>query len=302
MNIKDQLSWREFLKYSSDVGNISEVKEYNRLIAHTKNLFIVAGYGAFTKGYVLIITKEFIPSFGLVTDDVVNELNFLIKLFKSYNKKKYNRSSAIFEHGMCACIGGLDRAHVHIMSINKDSSDKSLSNSIEKVLYDRKAGIEYIKFGKYKLENFHDINQFFEDAKEEKNHEYEIVGKIFNIHDVKNLDVDEWPLVTLKHINKGGHYVYFRSEFSKSSFLTTKNFQTQFGRQVVYENEKDLSKDFSEKINKLKINNPILEPWKWQSCIFEENIIETVNDTRKTLKEFSSNFESEYKEYEFKIL
>ena len=87
-----------------------------------------------------------------------------------------------------------------------------------------------------------------------------------------------------------------------TSFLTKQNFQTQFGRQVVYENEKDLSKDFSEKINKLKINNPILEPWKWQSCIFEENIIETVNDTRKTLKEFSSNFESEYKEYEFKIL
>ena len=55
MNIKDQLSWREFLKYSSDVGNISEVKEYNRLIAHTKNLFIVAGYGAFKIGYVLLI-------------------------------------------------------------------------------------------------------------------------------------------------------------------------------------------------------------------------------------------------------
>ena len=302
MNIKDQLSWREFLKYSSDVGNISEVKEYNRLIAHTKNLFIVAGYGAFTKGYVLIITKEFIPSFGLVTDDVVNELNFLIKLFKSYNKKKYNRSSAIFEHGMCACIGGLDRAHVHIMSINKDSSDKSLSNSIEKVLYDRKAGIEYIKFGKYKLENFHDINQFFEDAKEEKNHEYEIVGKIFNIHDVKNLDVDEWPLVTLKHINKGGHYVYFRSEFSKSSFLTTKNFQTQFGRQVVYENELGLCDNFKSEIhNKIK-NQKNFELWRWQNCLFEKNIIETVNKSKQDLNDYKTEFNLEFKEFEFQVL
>ncbi len=302
MNIKDQLSWREFLKYSSDVGNISEVKEYNRLIAHTKNLFIVAGYGAFTKGYVLIVTKEFIPSFGLVTDDVVNELNFLIKLFKSYNKKKYNRSSAIFEHGMCACIGGLDRAHVHIMSINKDSSDKSLSNSIEKVLYDRKAGIEYIKFGKYKLENFHDINQFFEDAKEEKNHEYEIVGKIFNIHDVKNLDVDEWPLVTLKHINKGGHYVYFRSEFSKSSFLTTKNFQTQFGRQVVYENELGLCDNFKSEIhNKIK-NQKHFELWRWQNYLFEKNIIETVNKSKQDLNDYKTEFNLEFKEFEFQVL
>ena len=82
MELKDQLSWNEFLKYSRKDQIISEVKPFNRLVAHSKNLFIVAGYGAFTEGYILIITKDFIPSFGLVDDKVVSELNFLIKLFE----------------------------------------------------------------------------------------------------------------------------------------------------------------------------------------------------------------------------
>ena len=88
MDLKDQLSWTEFLKESSKEKNITEVKPFNRLIAHSKNLFIIAGYGAFTKGYVLIITKDFVPSFGLIKNEIIEELNFLIKLLKFYIKKK----------------------------------------------------------------------------------------------------------------------------------------------------------------------------------------------------------------------
>ena len=82
MELKDQLSWEEFLKKSGKNHIITRVKPFNRLIAHSKNLFIIAGYGAFTKGYVLIITKDFIPSFGLIKDKIINELNFLVKLLK----------------------------------------------------------------------------------------------------------------------------------------------------------------------------------------------------------------------------
>ena len=125
MELKDQLSWTEFLKESSKESKITEVKPFNRLIAHTKNLFIISGYGAFTKGYSLIITKDFIPSFGLINNDMLKELNFLINLLKHYIKTKYSRNIAVFEHGMCACIGGLDRAHIHLMSVNENSSEKS---------------------------------------------------------------------------------------------------------------------------------------------------------------------------------
>ena len=299
MELKDQLSWSEFYKESKDEPIIDEVKPFNRLIAHSKNLFVVAGYGSFTEGYMLIITKDFMPSFGLVENEIMDELNFLIKLIKYHHKKKFERNTVIFEHGMCACIGGLDRAHLHLMSIDNESSEKSLTQAIDQILYKRKAGIKYIKFGNHKLENIHDINQFMDDN---DNLDYEIVGKLFKIEDIKNLNYENWPLITLNHINKGGHYVYFKSDFRNTSFLTTHNFQTQFGRQVVYQNELALSKKFSSVINKIIKKNPLIEPWRWQNCMFEENIIKTVNQTRKELKNYKLEFPLDYEKFNINIL
>ena len=305
MELKDQLSWTEFLKESNKEKKISEVKPFNRLIAHTKNLFIISGYGAFTKGYFLIVTKDFIPSFGLIGNEMLKELNFLISLSKHYIKKKYSRDIAVFEHGMCACIGGLDRAHVHLMSVNENSNEKSFKDSIDKVLYKRKVGIDYIKFGKYKLENIHDINQFLDYAKNKDNKDYEIVGQLSDIKDIKNLDIKKWPLITLSHIKKGGHYVYFGTDYPNSSFLTIKNFQTQFGRQVVFENELVTSSSFKKEADKIIKKNPLAEVWKWQSCTFNDNIIETVNESRadlKNLKDLKEKFRIEIKEFEFKVI
>ena len=302
MDLKDQLSWTEFLKESSKEPFISEVKPFNRLIGHSKNLFIVAGYGSFTKGYVLLITKDFLPSYGLVEKENLDELNFLIKLLKINIKKELNRNVAIFEHGMCACIGGLDRAHLHIMSVDQNSSQKSIKNSVENILYKRKVGIKHIKFGNYKLENIHDINQFIESKEYKLNKDYEIDGKIFKLNDVKNLEVKKWPLITLNHIKKGGHYVYFDSGFQDSSFLTTENFQTQFGRQVIFDNEINLSEEFRNKIELILKKNPMLEPWRWQSLMFKNNIVETVNQNRRNLKKYISDYNEEYKKFEIKIL
>ena len=299
MELKDQLSWSEFHKQSKDEPIIDLVKPFNRLIAHSKNLFVVAGYGSFTEGYMLVITKDFMPSFGLVENEIMDELNFLIKLIKYYHKKKFERNTVIFEHGMCACIGGLDRAHLHLMSIDNESSEKSLTQAIDQILYKRKAGIKHIKFGNHKLENIHDINQFMDDN---DNLDYEVVGKLFKIEDIKNLNYENWPLITLNHINKGGHYVYFKSDFKNSSFLTTHNFQTQFGRQVVYQNELALSKKFSSIIKKIKKKNPLIEPWRWQSCMFEENIIKTVNQTRKEFKNYKLEFPLDYEKFNINIL
>jgi hypothetical protein len=302
MEIKDQLSWNEFLKNSKNSGLVDKVQPYNRLIAHSKNLFVVAGYGAFTEGYVLIITKDFIPSFGLIEPDIEGELKFLIKILKYIILKKYNRPSVIFEHGMCACIGGLDRAHIHIMSTNKKTNSLSLKNSIEKVLYKRKAGIKHVKIGKYILENLHDINQFMDDPDFESTSDIEIKGKLLNFKDIKNLKVKEWPSITLNHINKGGHYVFFGSDFDEASFLTTQNFQTQFGRHVVFENEMVLSEDFRNKITQISKDNPLIEAWKWQSCMFEKNVINSVNSTRKSLKELKSEFSDEYIKFNIDII
>jgi diadenosine tetraphosphate (Ap4A) HIT family hydrolase len=133
------------------------------LVAHTKNFFVISGYGAFTPGYLLIISKDFLPSFGFVEEDKLNELNFLIKIIKETIDQEINRNSVVFEHGMCACIGGLDRAHIHIMSVPKKTNEKSISEAIDLTLYNRKAGIEYIEYNNYKLQNLHDINHIYED-------------------------------------------------------------------------------------------------------------------------------------------
>ena len=302
---KDQLSWEEFYKECKNRASLpTKVKEFNRLVAHTKNFFIISGYGAFTPGYLLLISKDFLPSFGKVHSSELDELNFTIKIIKEVINQELNRKSVVFEHGMCACIGGLDRAHIHVMSIHNKSNEKTISDSINSVLYNRKAGIEYIEYKNYKLQNIHDINQIYEDivSKREKSNDYKVVGNLLKIDDVKNLSEDKWPHVTLDHIENGGHYVYFKSSYLNSSFLTKKNFQTQFGRQVIYENEMDLSFEFRSQINKLIDENKFLEPWKWQSCIFEENLIKTVNDMRNSLKNNKNSFLNEVHTFEFKVL
>ena len=139
-------------------------------------------------------------------------------------------------------------------------------------------------------------------AKEKDRNNYEIVGQLCEIKDIKNLDVKKWPLVTLSHIKKGGHYVYFGTDYQNASFLTIKNFQTQFGRQVVFENEINLSSDFKKKVDEIIKKDPLAEIWKWQSCLFKENIIETVNESRKDLKDLKDKFKKEIEEYEFKVV
>ena len=219
--LKDQLSWDEFYKKSIKRKSVpKKVKEFNRLVAHSKIFFIIAGYGAFTPGYLLIISKDFLPSFGLIEKNQIEELNFLIKIIKKISVNELNRKSVVFEHGMCACIGGLDRAHIHIMSVPFETSEETIKNSINSVLYNRKAGIEYIEYNNYKLQNIHDINQIYEDliSNKNKDKDFKIVGNIYKIKNIQDLQVNEWPLITLDHIKKGGHYVYFMSDFYNSSF------------------------------------------------------------------------------------
>ena len=298
----DQLIDEQFLKESIGSANITEAKPFNRMIAHSKNFFLISGYGAFTPGYLILITKEFIPSYALVHEKDLDELNFIIRLLKDNISKSLDRKSIIFEHGMCSCIGGLDRAHLHIMSIHKSSSEKTLKDAIDKTLFDRKAGIEHIEFNGYKLENIHDINHFMENSKDKKNTDFKIIGNILKCEDIQDLKEQNWPKNTLPHVNKGGHYVFFRSDYYNSSFLTTHNFQTQFGRQVVFENESKLDNSFVSMVENRKKNNLFLELWKWQNQKFEKNIIETVNTTKISLKKLKSEYEEEFNKFKFEVI
>ena len=303
--LKDQLSWDEFYKKSIKRKSVpKKVKEFNRLVAHSKNFFIIAGYGAFTPGYLLIISKDFLPSFGLIEKNQIEELNFLIKIIKKISVNELNRKSVVFEHGMCACIGGLDRAHIHIMSVPFETSEETIKNSINSVLYNRKAGIEYIEYNNYKLQNIHDINQIYEDliSNKNKDKDFKIVGNIYKIKNIQDLQVNEWPLITLDHIKKGGHYVYFMSDFYNSSFLTTNNFQTQFGREVVFENELILNSKFKDKVKKLNKKDKNLNIWKWQHYSFDKNILHSMKIAKKGLNKLNKVYQDEFRNFDFKII
>ena len=302
---KDQLSWDEFYKESLNRFSLpKKINEFNRLVAHTKNFFIISGYGAFTPGYLLIISKDFLPSFGLVENDQLNELNFIIKLVKETINQELNRTSVVFEHGMCACIGGLDRAHIHVMSVPKKTNNKTITDAINLTLYNRKAGIEYIEYNNYKLQNIHDISHIYDDliTQKKNNKEFKIVGKLFKIKDIKNLSVKMWPTITLNHIKKGGHYVYFKSDFDMSSFLTTNNFETQFGREVVYQNELTLNNVFKKKVKKLENKNQNLNIWRWQHYTFENDILNSMKIAKAGLIKLKNKYQENYNEFELKII
>jgi hypothetical protein len=207
----DQLSWVNFFEKSTKMSRVpSKVEDFNRLIAHTKNFFVIAGYGAFTPGYLIIITKDFIPSFAVIEKDQIVELNILIDLLKKFTKRTYNRKSVLFEHGMCACVGGLDRAHLHLMSIPIETTKNNLNQSINNTLENRKAGINHIYYNNYKLENKHDIETILNIVKnnESEKKKLKISGKILKTKDILPI------------------FIFIFKKFMKISLVDNKNNET----------------------------------------------------------------------------
>ncbi len=294
--MNDQLSWDKFFEFSKNVNFPSEVKDFNRLIAHTNNYFAISGYGAFTPGYVVVITKEFIPSFSLIKNNQLEELHYFLEILKKVIKKIYKRKTVLFEHGMCACIGGLDRAHLHIMSINPKIKNSSIKKSINTVLEKRKAGIRYIVYNGYKLENRHDINTILDFRKKNraKSDKIKVIGKLLKLNNIKNFKIEKWPFATLNHVKKGGHYVYFKTDNDKTSFLTKYNFETQLGREIVFDLESN-NKSFKEKHKRLILHNP----WQWQNNICEENILKTIKDFKIELRNY---YKKNKKKFNIQIL
>ena len=74
--IEDVLSWERFFNESKKRNFYppKEIEMFNRLVSHTNNFFVIAAIGAFTPGYLMLVTKKLLPSFSLVDDEQLNEL------------------------------------------------------------------------------------------------------------------------------------------------------------------------------------------------------------------------------------
>lgn len=278
---KDVLSWELFYKFkSNNLHKLKKAKLYNRLICHTENFFAIAGYGDFTGGYIIIITKELVPSFALIKQSQQKELFWFKKNLINCLTNVFKKNVVEFEHGMCACVGGLDRAHTHLMVINKSITYKEIKDSINKVLIKRRAGIDSINFKGTELKNLDDINQVIQIAKK---NEYKICGKQFSLENIQNININKWPIGARNHVISGGHYVYFKAN-TNTSFFSTYNFQTQMGREIVFEASILKDKKLIETNQKFIKKNPYSRIWRWQECIFEDNVIITIKKTVSYLK------------------
>ncbi len=286
-NIQDALSWDLFLNGSKKRSSYppKKIDLVNRLVCYTENFFVVGAIGAFVPGYLMVISKKLISSYALLEKKELDEFYWLTDQISKSIEKTYKKKVVLFEHGMCACVGGLDRAHLHIMPIDESSTDKNIVDAVNRVLSNRKAGINFVEFNNHKFENIHDINQIIESGDKSK---YKINGKLLKFEDLQNLDFQNWPLSALDHVKKGGHYIFFKSPSKFSSFLTTENFQTQFGREVVYEILMKKNFDFKKKTDQILKKNVYTNVWRWQEYFFNENIYKTMLDLIPELNKISS--------------
>jgi len=291
---KDQLSWESFIQHSD--LNISKLpirsNEFNRLIYHTNNFFVIAGYGAFNPGYVMLVSKKLIPSFANILSENLEEFLWLKNFTKKIlNEVFENTSSLIFEHGMCACLGGLDRAHLHFLSC-KNVNEDNIRNAINLTLSRRRTGIKSCTFEGVQYNNIEDIDVLLHNMNDKS--KVKIEGSQYRFEDLKSkYSITDYPLNLIELIKKNNPYIYFESNISKYSFITLEHIDTQFGREVSfnveYHNE-GLIKDFM-KNNGIKINEDFKFFWRWQDFYFEKNILETIN---KIALHLNSNYLDHY--------
>lgn len=153
------------------IAPVTGIKD--RILFQTANWVVMPTLGCFVNGYLLIVSKEHIPSISFCSDIMLDELEFLIQDIRKINCKLYHSDSVLFEHGMVSVEerGGccVDHAHVHILPFNEEIDAEICKNAAEKVeiemltnvkqlvekacrsylLYENKAGKRVIIFSDY---------------------------------------------------------------------------------------------------------------------------------------------------------
>ena len=84
--------------------------------------------------------------------------------------------------------------------------------------------------------------------------------------------------------------------------MTTNNFETQFGREVVYQNELILNSVFKKKVTEFKRNNQNLNVWQWQHYTFEKDILDSMKIAKTGISKLKNKYVNEYNEFELKII
>ena len=129
---------------------------------------------------------------------------------------------------------------------------------------------------------------------------FKIEGKQLFFEDIKDdMDIKNWPISARKHVLKGGTN-FFETDNLNTSFLTKENFQTQMGRQIVFEVEVKKNKILNEYYNKIMEKNEYASIWRWQEFSFKENILKTMEDIIPSLQKVDTENEFKFKTFKKK--
>ena len=286
---EDVLAWRLFLKGAQKRKFKMPTKSTldNRLIISTDNFFIIAGFGAFIPGYVLVITKNLYTSFAQLTDKEMEEYSWLVDAIKQSIKKNYDSDTVLFEHGMCSCAGGLDHAHVHMMPIPNKFDKNEINQILNKILKKRAAGINKIEFNNNTLDNIHDISTIINFSENFKITD----GRLLKSEDLNNFSLDFEKI--RKKLLLQEQYIYFKILSNSFGFCTKHHLGTQFGREIIYEIFFQHNNQYKNNFNELNRSNPTKLVWRWQDYMFEKNILITMKDLSDYLK--NNNISKKFK-------
>ena len=163
----------------------------NRKIAETDNLLVYPTVGGFVENYQLIVPKKHINCFGELSQNELLELKNIILWQKEINKKYFNSSTSIFEHGALKPNNesgkSIVHAHLHIFPNNISLIDeiKEYNFNIQKI-----DDIEQIKILCEKVDNY----LYYRDIDDKEyfiTHE-RIPSQFFRIILAKSQGIEEW--------------------------------------------------------------------------------------------------------------
>ncbi len=95
---------------------------HSYLLRETQNFVVMPGIGSLADGYLLVVPRQHVLSFGYVPEHCDGELNDLLSMLVRWLQRRYSPAVVCFEHGAASFTarGGscTDHAHLHITPVS----------------------------------------------------------------------------------------------------------------------------------------------------------------------------------------
>lgn len=182
-NLRDICTFCAEIKKQDDYNLYFKVfgKQINHryILKETENFIVIPPMGSFVPGYLEIIPKEHVSSFGKLSIELDKELISLLLPVEDWIKNHYNEHVIYFEHGSANFMnrGGStsDHAHLHIVPVPKhiDLTPKIFRDFKPEKIFDLLSVHEQAKTGNpYLFYRHHDKTMYICDGSNAKSQHF----------------------------------------------------------------------------------------------------------------------------------